>query len=204
VRYRSIISSTQWQNFRPSISDEADATLNAAQNDLQKDVEKLQRDGLPPTAGQYVAPGGSGLDNLKATSERLSKELGIDEQNVKQRTQFLARQSDTEALLKKLKEELVNITGTTARITTAVQQRFDAYELLFQSIDDEVSALKALYEPLRRRLATEPLLNKLSLRFVATSMSRHGPSEERNCLIFAASRRSKDKEHCYNWHKKNY
>jgi hypothetical protein len=166
AKHPALLDPNLWESLRPRIADTAIAALRQLEADTSARVVALRERGLPPAGEASV--GGSqpvpavGLIALGAECERLAKELGLNQANVSRRVGLEKRQATAKIDEDKARAEVARAEGAPARGKAARADRLASYERVFESLAEEEEALKQLYAPLRRRLAEDRRLSKLT------------------------------------------
>jgi len=165
-RYGALLPEATWSALLPRISNEAKVLLHVRRDELEKELKKLQDDGLATNAAGATSSGGigtrRGLAALEAEHKRLTDELGLDKANEKKRADLVKKIEALRTTETRLQSQLEQVAKAPDRIKDAQLERLTAYEGYFASLIKEVGVLEELYGPLRERLEAEKGLEKLS------------------------------------------
>jgi len=111
--------------------------------------------------GSTGAPAG-GLAQLTAETERLAKELGLDEVKAKRRVELEKRLVTAKGNEERARKDLAHAENSPTRRKEAQTERSAIYENVFGALVAEERALRDLYAPLHRRIEEDPRLAKLA------------------------------------------
>jgi len=156
AKHPGLLEPNLWEFLKPGIADDAVASLRRLEGEASARVIALRDQGLPPAAPSQ------GLSALMADSERLGKELGLNQANVARRVGLEQRLAAAKVEVAKAKAEEARAEGSPARGRAVRVDRLASYETVFRTLAQEEEALRQLYIPLRRRLEEDPRLSKLT------------------------------------------
>ena len=151
-----LLEPDEWARLRPADKHERRAVLETRSTLLDGEIRRLTEHGLSDSE--------HGLAALQLERDRLTKLIGMDQSNVRRRSNLLRRLAEEGARETKLEANRARVAGAPGRITAAQERRLAAYERLFTALDNQVRVLEELYAPLRERLAADSRLAKLEFR----------------------------------------
>jgi energy-coupling factor transporter ATP-binding protein EcfA2 len=168
MKFDGVLDAQGWELLRLRVDAHAFDTLTKLENVSRARVASLRAEGLRDAAAVVVAAGAKppppmGLTALTAEDERLTKELGLDQVNAKRRADLVKRIAVAKQGEDKAKRDLTHAEKSPERIKVAQAERLSHYESIFKALAEQESALRKLYEPLGRRIASDSRLGKLSL-----------------------------------------
>jgi energy-coupling factor transporter ATP-binding protein EcfA2 len=158
--YPNLLDEPTWATLKLRTGDGALADLERRVVAAEAEVSVLRDDGLPKASDTSQRSGG--LTQLTDALAAAAKDLGLDEENARRRAvleQQLAKAKTDELTAKQV---LKRALGAPTRIQRVQAERLDAYESVFETMNDEESALLGLYRPLREQIAGDARLSKLT------------------------------------------
>lgn len=158
-KHPTVLEPEFWDSLVLRVETGALERLSSLERESRARIRVLRENGLPSEHGEVN--GISGLEALIGESDRLAKELGLDEANAKRRSE-LERQLPIAVLNEeKARQAVAHAEKAQVRRKTLQAERLDHYERVFATLVEEEEALRRLYEPLRQRIAEDPRLSKL-------------------------------------------
>lgn len=166
AKHPSLLDSTTWDSLKLRVEDAALATLTRHEREARERAKALRERGSFPVDPEDSKPHSpqvpAGLPALIAETERLAKELGLDQTNAKRRVDLEKRLTTGKVNEEKIRKELAHSEKAPMRLKEAQADRLARYEAVFGALAAEESALEQLYAPLRRRVVGDPRLSKLT------------------------------------------
>lgn len=162
ARHPALLDDSVWDSLKLQVETGALNGLARLEFESRARVTTLRENGLPVPEGTGVLVGNAGLASLTAETERLEKELGLDQANAKRRVEL-----DKKLAIAKLNEEKAKKANGIAETAPARRkdlqiERLAHYKRVFDTLAKEEEELRGLYAPLHRRIAEDPRLSKLS------------------------------------------
>lgn len=160
AKHPNLLDSNVWDSLKPRVDAASLAMLARLEREARERAGSLRERGL-------LAPGGSGtpaggLAQLTAESERLAKELGLDEAKAKRRVELEKRLVTAKGNEERARKDLAHAENSPTRRKEAQTERSALYEKVFGALVAEEQALRDLYAPLHRRIEEDPRLAKLA------------------------------------------
>ncbi|WP_343699622.1 TrlF family AAA-like ATPase [Caulobacter sp.] len=151
-----------WNDFLVDFTGDVDAQINAHLKRCRELAASWRGTApalLTDPATPYVGDGADltqlPLAILTAEIERLQKLVAVDTDTQRKFETLSTKIVQESALLEALKERLVDAKGAEARVRGLLDDRAAAYRRVFEALSAEEDILRALYQPLMDRLATE-------------------------------------------------
>jgi predicted ATPase len=161
IKYSQLLDADTWRLLKLRVDDSALITLSKLETESRNKSAALRKNGLPEVAGQGGTTS-AGLVALTAETEKLEKELGLDQQNAKRRANLQRRLVGVKASEEKARKEVAHAEKAPARKKTLHADRFACYERVFDALIKEEEALRGLYAPLQKGISENPRLSKLA------------------------------------------
>lgn len=164
ARYDALLTPNEWEKLRFRLDDDALPTLDRLERATLERATRIRERGLPLPVGQQTGAQvpDAGLALLEAETERLTKELGLDEDKAKRRVELEKRLVTVKQNEEKARRELDSAEKAPIRCKALQSVRLTDYEAVMVALTSEEAALRKLYDPLRHRLAREARLSKLA------------------------------------------
>jgi hypothetical protein len=160
-----LLDDTLWDALKPKLPAASIGALVALTKEARTNAAWLKATGMPrparATGDPTPTPGG--LAAITGVRDKATKELGLDQENVKKRTLMEQRLVTLKGNEAKAGTTVKDAEGAIMRMRAVQQDRLAAYERVFSSLDDERDALVRLYEPLSERVRRDPRLSKLAV-----------------------------------------
>ena len=162
AKYGAILEDAQWNLLRLRPHDQALRTLQDLETAARAQALALREKGEPRPDDGAPSEVSQGLSALEVEVTRLEKELGMDQANAKRRIDLEKRLGLAKQLEQRELQALAHAEAAQARHVVAMEERFQAYEHVFEALIAEEGVLTELYQPLQARIDQEPRLQKLS------------------------------------------
>jgi hypothetical protein len=164
ARHPKVLEPADWEKLRLRPDDAAASLVDAKLRLSRARAQALRAHGSTET----IEDGGqkAGLEVLLAAVDVAKKALGEDAERTKRRMELGRRLDIANRDEARWSGVLADAEKASERISAAQTARLDAYENIFKTIDEEVSTLRTLYEPLEKRLATDTDLSLLHFEVV--------------------------------------
>lgn len=166
TKHTTLLDQATWDSLKLRVDDAALATLTRFEQEARDRAKVLRDQGLAPSDQGASNPGSqlaaAGLAALTAETERLAKDLGLDQANARRRIDLDKRLVASKTHEDKTQKELDYAEKASARLKEAQADRLARYEAVFAALVEEEQALEQLYAPLHTRLAGDPRLSKLT------------------------------------------
>ncbi|MEP7295741.1 MAG: TrlF family AAA-like ATPase [Burkholderiales bacterium] len=169
------LSEDDWRPFGVQFAGDVDGLLNRRIQEATKRLNQLE--GAAPPSATATAPPDPSVPLIFASSDlashslhllerelaRLQGLVGIETLNSRRLAQLSEKMAKARTALAKVVADIAKAEGAAERIDVLRLQRRAAYAGVFQAVVDEESALEALYQPLKERIAEATgSLSKLS------------------------------------------
>lgn len=158
--FGQLLGDEDWEKLRLQPTGDHEGVLASLLSSTFKMAEDLAERGLPAPEGDE-SPGEFleiGLKALEEREARLRKDLGIDATRVGRRTKLEEQISKSKLHIKTLKEKLEAAEKASERIAKFNEQRFDTYQSVFATLEQESEVLSGLYGPLKSQLEEDQKL----------------------------------------------
>lgn len=162
AKHPTLLDSSTWDLLKPRVDAAAFATLARVEREARERIAALRERGLVVLDSGKAPKPNEGLAALVADTERLSKELGLDEAKAKRRVELEKRLATARGNEDKARKELAHAENAPTRRKAAQNERLVQYEKVFGALVAEEGALLQLYAPLRDRINEDPRLTKLA------------------------------------------
>lgn len=164
-QYGALLDAGTWASLQLRIEGTALEALVGLERETRERITALRERGTAPSTAPNEAAmdaqAPEGLQHLTAETERLARELGLDERNAKRRVELERRLAVARVNEEKARAALAHAQSAPVRIREAQAERLERYAKVFAALVSEERALEQLYEPLSRRIAEDPRLSKL-------------------------------------------
>jgi energy-coupling factor transporter ATP-binding protein EcfA2 len=160
AKHPNLFESEVWDSLKLRVDEASLATLARLERDARERAGGFRERGLAPPGGPGTPT--DGLAQLTAETEKLAKDLGLDEAKAKRRVELERRLVAAKANEERVRKELTHAEGSPTRKKEAQSQRSALYEKVFGALVSEEEELRKLYAPLRRRIDEDPRLAKLT------------------------------------------
>ena len=162
AKHPTLLDASTWESLKLRVDDAALETLARLERETRVRITTMRERGLPEPAGHGAVAPNAGLATLSAETERLAKELGLDQANAKRRADLEKRLATAKANEEKARKELAHADNAPTRRKEFQAERLAHYERVFDVLVKEEEALRHLYAPLHSRVAEDPRLSKLA------------------------------------------
>lgn len=162
IKYPQLLDADTWGLLKLRVDGSALTELSKIETESRNKSAVLRQSGLPGSSGQGILGTSAGLVALTAETERLEKELGLDQQNAKRRADLERRLVLVKASEEKARKEVAHAEKAPTRKKALHAERLASYERVFDALIKEEEALRGLYAPLHQRISEDSRLSKLS------------------------------------------
>lgn len=164
------LSDDSWQDFEITFRGDVGARLRTRANELRSRLDACKAGSgagapTPDSSGEQLSK--LPLAALTEAFEKLSKAIGVDQQNERKLQALNDRIARTRLEIQKLDEEIKHDQGSKEREKQLFAGRTSAYSQFFALVVQEEEALRELYQPLERTLTLgSPSVQRLRLEVV--------------------------------------
>lgn len=156
AKHPTLLEASTWESLKLRVEDGALESLNKLERESRNRITSMRERGLPEPNGT------AGLTPLTAETERLVRELGLDQANVRRRADLEKRLAPAKLNEEKARKALAHAEKAPSRRKEFQAERLAHYKCVFDALLKEEEALRGLYEPLHRRITEDPRLSKLA------------------------------------------
>ncbi len=163
AKHPTLLDASTWESLKLRVEDGALERLARLERESRDRITTMRERGLPePQGNGTVVVAHAGLATLTAETERLAKELGLDQTNARRRVDLEKRLATAKLNEEKARKEVAHAEKAPTRRKEFQAERLAHYESVFDALVKEEEALRRLYAQLHRRVAEDPRLSKLA------------------------------------------
>ena len=162
AKHPNLLDASMWESLRLRIEDTALNNLTKLEHEARERISTMREHGLAAAEGKSAEMVSAGLAGLTAETEKLAKELDLDQAKAKRRVELEKRLTMAKVNEEKARKEVLHAEQGQTRRRVFQAERLRHYERVFDALVKEEEALQRLYAPLHFRVAEEPRLSKLT------------------------------------------
>jgi energy-coupling factor transporter ATP-binding protein EcfA2 len=162
AKHPTLLDASTWEALKLRVEDGALESLAKLERESRDRITSMRERGLPEPNGNGTVVATTGLATLTVATERLARELGLDQAHARRRADLENRLATAKLNEAKARKALAHAEKAPSRRKEIQAERLAHYKCVFDALLKEEEALRRLYEPLHRRITDDPRLSKLT------------------------------------------